>query len=237
MVLIQMLLPLRVVGRTNYRPYVTFFITLGLLAVFVWEVILTSQGGQPIENYLPNYAFNTCEIGHVPVTELATDGLRSLFMSTDLGVMLINILFLWIFSPLVEEFLGRKRFLAFFVLTGLGGYLISALLSQAPCDVIVGPNSAIAGSIAGFVFLYPGKRIETAVRPFLDRKMEFPAVFFAIVYLVLQFMVDGDGPLSGKFLPVWDEIGGFIIGFIFMFIMTMLFKAAPEADAFEYLDD
>jgi membrane associated rhomboid family serine protease len=236
MVLIQMLLPLRVVGRTKYRPYVTFFLTIAILAVFFWEVALTSGGGQPIENYLPTYAFNTCEIGYVPVTELAVDGVRSLFMTTDLARMLINFLFLWIFSPLVEEFLGRKRFLTFFIIAGLGGYLFSALLSRGMCDVIVGPNSAIAGTIAAFVFLHPGKRIETAVRPFLDRKMEFPAVFFAVIYIILQFIVDGGGPLSGEFLPIWDEIGGFIIGFIFIFVVT-LFKAAPKADAFEYMDD
>ncbi|MDQ7025805.1 MAG: rhomboid family intramembrane serine protease [Anaerolineae bacterium] len=236
MVLIQMLLPLRVVGRSKYRPYVTFFITLALLATFFWEVVLTSQGGQPIENYLPAYAFNTCEIGQVSATELLKDGVRSLFMTIDLGTMLINMLFLWIFSPLVEEFLGSRRFLSFFIFAGLGGYIISAILSRGMCDVIVGPNSAIAGVIAAFVFLHPGKRIETAVRPFLDRKMEFPAVFFAVVYLILQFIVDGGGPLSGEFLPIWDEIGGFIVGFIFIFVVT-LFKAAPKADPFEYLDD
>jgi len=236
MVLIQMLLPLRVVGRSKYRPYVTFFLTVAIIATFLWEIVLTSQGGQPIENYLPTYAFNTCEIGYVPITELVTDGVRAIFMTTDLARMLINMLFLWIFSPLVEEYLGSRRFLMYFILTGLGGFILSALLNRADCNVLVGPNSAIAGSIAGFVFLYPGKRIETAVRPFLDRKMEFPAVFFAVVYLMLQFVVDGGGPLSGQFLPIWDEIGGFIVGFIFIFVAT-LFKAAPKADAFEYLDD
>ena len=27
-----------------------------------------------------------------------------------------------------------------------------------------------------------------------------------------------DGPLSGNFAPIWDEVGGFIVGFIFIFI-------------------
>jgi len=236
MVLIEMLLPLRVVGRSKYRPYATFFITIVILATFLWEVVLTSRGGHPIEHYLPVFAFNTCEIGHAPITELLVDGVRGLFMTTTLSLMLVNALFLWIFSPLVEEFLGSKRFLTFFLLTGLGGYLFSALLTRTGCEILVGPNSAIAGAIGAFVFLYPAKRIETAVRPFLDRKMEFPAAFFAVIYVLFQFIADGDGPLSGKFLPIWDEIGGFIIGFIFVFVLT-LFKAAPKADPFEYLDD
>lgn len=236
MVLIQLLLPLRVVGRSNYRPYVTFFLTLALLGTFIWEIVLTSRGGHDIEYYLPSYAFNVCEIGQVEVSELVIDGIRGLFMTTNMGLMLVNALFLWVFSPLVEEFLGRKRFLTFFLLTGLGGYIVSAMLTGGDCRVIYGPNSAIAGAIGAFVFLFPGKRIETAVKPFFDRKMDFPAVFFAIIYVFFQFIADGGGPLSGQFLPIWDEIGGFIVGFIFIFVITM-FKPAPKADPFEYLDE
>lgn len=235
MVLIEMLLPLRVVGRNNYRPYATFFLTLAYLGVFVWEIILTSSGGQPIEHYLETYAFATCEIGQAHVSELAVDGVRALFMTTELPMLFVNLLFLWVFAPLVERFVGRKRFIAYFLTAGIGGYLFSAYLTRGECNVLVGPNSAIAGIIAAFMFLYPTKRIETKLPFFLDRTVDFPAVMFGFVYLMFQFVTAGGGPLSGNFAPVWDEIGGFIIGLAFIFALT-LFKPAPKADPFEYLD-
>ncbi len=238
MILYKLLLPLRVVGKDDYRPYMTFFLTLGMIGVFVWEIFLTSSGGMPIDHYLADYAFNTCEIGQAPITEMMVDGVRGLFMNVDLTFFLINMLFLWIFGPLVEKYFGRKNFLSFYLLTGLAGYVFAAFmmsLTGRECGAVVEPNAAISGVIAGFVFLYPGKRIETAVRPFFDRKFDFPALFFAVIYLLLQFAADGGGPLSGNFLPVWDEIGGFTAGFIGIFIYS-LFNAPPKVDPFEHMD-
>jgi membrane associated rhomboid family serine protease len=233
--LVRMLLPLRVVGKHDFRAYMTFAIMCAYFAVFVWEIALTLQGGQPIEQYLEAYALATCEIGRVPAQEIVLDSVRALFMTTSFVTLMINMLFLWIFGPLVERFLGARRYLTFFLLTGLAGYLVSYLL-RGGCYVMVGPNSAISGVIAGFVFLYPAKRIETVLRPILDRRLDFPALAFGFVYLALQFLAEGGGPLSGTFAPVWDEIGGFAAGLVGMFVIT-LFRPAPKVDPFDYLDE
>lgn len=237
MPLVNFFLPLRVVGKDDYRPYMTFFVMMATIAVFVWEVILTSSGGMPIEDYLPMYAFNTCEIGQVAASELLIDATRGLFMNTDFTMFFINLLFLWIFAPLVEKYLGRKRFLTFYLGTGLAGYALAAAM-MGECGTIQEPNAALSGVIAAFVFLYPAKRIQTVVRFFFDRSFDFPAPLFALIYVLLQFIADGGGPLSGEFLPIWDEIGGFFAGLIAIFVITLFAsEAPPDGDAFEYLDD
>lgn len=234
--LLRIVLPIRLVGKNNFRAYATFFILLTYIVVFGWEVFITVRGGQPIETYLPQYALSSCEIGQAPIEELVIDSVRGLFMSTSFVIMLINMLFLWVFGPLVEEFLGTRRYLMLFVLSGVGGFIGKILLSGLPeCTALYGPNAAIAGIIAAFVFLYPQKRVETVLRPLLDRRFDLPAFAFAIVYLSVQFLIEDGGPLSGNFSPVWDEITGFAIGFIFIFATT-LFKPAPKVDPFEYLD-
>jgi membrane associated rhomboid family serine protease len=234
--LLKIFLPIRLVGKNNYRAYTTFFILLAYLVVFGWEVFITVRGGQPIENYLPQYALSSCEIGKAPIDELVLDSVRGLFMSTSFVIMLINMLFLWIFGPLVEQFLGTRRFVMLFILSGIAGFAGTLLLGKLDgCTALYGPNAAIAGVIGAFVFLYPQKRVETVLRPLLDRRFDLPAFAFAIVYLSIQFLVEDGGPLSGSFAPVWDEITGFAVGFIFIFAVT-LFKPAPKADPFEYLD-
>ena len=238
--LLRIILPIRLVGKNNFRAYTTFFILLAYLVVFGWEVFITVRAGQPIETFLPHYALATCEIGNAPIEELVVDSVRGLFMSTSFVTMLINMLFLWIFGPLVEEFLGTRRYIMLFVLTGIAGFagkiLLSGLLNEgAECASLYGPNGAIAGIIAAFVFLYPQKRVETVLRPLLDRRFDLPAFAFAIVYLSVQFLIEQGGPLSGNFAPVWDEITGFVVGFCFIFATT-LFKPAPKVDPFEYLD-
>lgn len=231
------MIPFRLVGKHDFRAYTTFLLTVLMLAVFFWEVALTLSGGLPIEHYLNDYAFVPCEIGQQPLVDTLIDGTRALFMTTSFMTMLINLMFLWIFAPLVEQFLGWRRFLSLFVLAGLGGYFLSALLSGGNCEPLVGPSSAIAGIIGVFVFLYPTKRIETMINPLYQRRFDFPAFFFAFAYIALQFLIDGEGPLSGNFLPVWDEIGGFLVGFGFIFVVTTFFKPAPEPDPFEHLDE
>jgi len=221
------MIPFRVVGKDDFRPYVTFFLTIAILLVFFWEVGLTLNGGQPIESYLETYAFVPCEVGQQSLGEIATDSVRALFMTTDFLGMLVNFMFLWIFAPLVEKFMGSRRFLTFYITMGIGGYLFSSLLNGGSCDPLVGPNSAIAGTIAAFVFLYPTKRIETLLQPLYFRRFDFPAFFFALAYLALQFLQQDEGPLSGNFAPVWDEIGGFVLGFLVIFLWTAFFKPGP----------
>lgn len=230
-------LPLKLVGKHDYRAYVTFALILTFFVVFFWEVILTVRAGQPIDDFLTVYAFTPCTLGDEPLPATLVDGVRALFMTTTFLDLLLNAFFFWIFGPLVEQFLGRRRFLSFFILAGLGGYLFSALVS-GNCDPLVGPNSAITAVLAAFIFLYPGKRIQTLVTTLQFRSFDLPAPFFALVYIGLQFLAAPDsGPLSGDFGPVWDEIGGMLIGFVFIFVYTAFFKAAPKADPFDYLDD
>ena len=231
--LLRLFAPFRLVGKHNYRPYMTFAILVAYLVVFGWEIVLTVQGGQPIDAYLPEYAFAPCEIGNVPVTELMVDSVRGVFMTTSFFALLVNMMYFWIFGPLVEEFLGYRRFLALFILSGIGGFIMSALLTQT-CDPLYGPNAGVAGVIAAFIFLYPTKRVETIVSPLMLRRFDIPAILFGFVYLGLQFVLEGDGPLSGTFAPVWDEIGGFVFGFVFIFLITM-FKPAPKVDPLENL--
>lgn len=233
--LLKIFAPVRLVGKHNYRAYMTFFILVAYLCVFGWEVVLTSTSGTPIEAFFPQYAFAPCEIGHVPVSELAVDGIRGLFMTDGFLLLVVNMMYLWIFGPLVEEFLGFRRYLGLFILTGLSGFLMSALFTSG-CDPLYGPSAAISGVIAAFMVLHPTKRVEIVVSPLLFRRFDMPAFFFGFVYLGFQFVLDGEGPLSGNFAPIWDEIGGFIVGFLFIFIVT-LFKPVPKPDPLEHLDD
>lgn len=233
--LLKLFAPIRLVGKNDYRAYMTFFILFAYLSVFGWEVVLTMTAGTPIEAFFPDYAFVPCEIGHVPASELAVDGIRGLFMTDGFFLLIVNMMYLWIFGPLVEEFLGYRRYLALFITAGLGGFLLSALV-MGGCEPLYGPSSAISGVIAAFMVLYPTKRVEIVVSPLLFRRFDVPAFFFGFVYLGFQFLLEGEGPLSGNFAPIWDEFGGFIIGFLFIFIVTM-FKRVPKTSSLEQLDD
>ncbi|MEL6403633.1 MAG: rhomboid family intramembrane serine protease [Chloroflexota bacterium] len=232
--LLKLFAPVRLVGKHDYRAYMTFFILVVYMCFFGWEVVLTSTSGAPIETFLPEYAFVPSEIGQVPFTELIVDSVRGLFMTDSFFLLVVNMMYLWIFGPLVEKFLGFRNYFILFLLAGIGGFLLSAI-AMTNDTPLYGPSSAISGVIAAFMVLYPTKRVEIVFSPLLFRRFDIPAFFFGFIYLGFQLFLEGEGPLSGNFAPIWDEFGGFLVGFIFIFIATM-FKAAPKTDPLEHLD-
>lgn len=227
--------PYRIYRRSQYRAYAAFALLVISLLFFVWEIYITSSAGQPIEEIYDHYTLVTCHIGQMPVGELVVDGIRSLFIHLGFLQFATNMLFLWVFAPSVEEFLGHKRFLLFFILAGFGGHLASILFSGGNCLTLVGPNGALAGVLAAFLFLYPARRVDVVFPP-MDRVFNVPAVIAILFYFAAVIFMSEGGPLSGQVAPFWDELGGFVTGGLMIFAFT-LFKPAPKADPLEYLDE
>jgi len=222
------MIPHSLVGRSAYRAYATFGLLVVSVLFFLWEMALTSSAGRPIEDLAPHYVFVTCEVGRASVFELLLDGVRGVFMHLSFTALLLNMVYLWLFAPRVEEFLAPRRFLQFFFLGAVGGYVASWIALGGQCAAVVGPNAAIAGVMGGFLFLYPTQRVDAFVS-LLSRKITLPSFAFLLLYFASQFFMSEGGPLSGVTLPIWDEVGGFLTGFIGMFIIT-LFKPAPSVD-------
>ena len=64
------------------------------------------------------------------------------FLHADFTHLLVNMFGLWIFGPLVERYLGGKRYLAFYLLCGIFGALLYLLLNAAGAALsIFGMNS------------------------------------------------------------------------------------------------
>jgi membrane associated rhomboid family serine protease len=66
--------------------------------------------------------------------------------------VLLNMYTLWIFGPLLEGLLGRGRFLALYVLSGLAGSL-GVLFLSSPFQPVVGASGAIFGLMGAFIVI------------------------------------------------------------------------------------
>lgn len=107
-----------------------------LIAVYVLNLI--SQGRLLQVLALSNYAVYTGEFWR-----LLTYG----FTSVGLLGTLMNLLVLWIAGRALEQLLGTWRFVALFVLAGLGGATISFVLGPFGLGA-VGASSALVGLLA-----------------------------------------------------------------------------------------
>ncbi len=97
------------------------------------------------------------------------------------GIMHIafNMLALASLGPAVESALGSKRFLAFYLFTGVAASLLIMFLDPSPFKVL-GASTAISGVIAAFAYIYPRAPLSFFFLP------PFEAKKFAIGIAVLS---------------------------------------------------
>jgi membrane associated rhomboid family serine protease len=105
--------------------------------------------------------------------------------------ILFNMWALWAVGPALEQVLGRWRFLALYLLSGLGGSVLLYLVD--PSDAAVGASGAIFGLFGAFFVI--GRRLGGQVGPI---------VFLLVINLIITFAVPGIS---------WEgHIGGLITG-------------------------
>lgn len=213
--------------------------TLALLVV-TWAVWFWVQGaGSPLP-----LAISVCDLGMVPgeLTGQAPVGfgvplgrfgsqtlscvvddapinwatpLISVFLHGGWGHLIGNSLYLWVFGNNVEDSMGRGRFLAFYLLTGLAAALTHVAVSSGSPVPTVGASGAISGVMGAYLLLYPRVKVRTFVPPFF--LLRFPAWAVLILWFASQLLsgLPELSPLRREVtggVAVWAHIGGFVVG-------------------------
>lgn len=243
-----MIFPTGTAGATKTRPWMTYSL-IGINAlVFIWEILYYQIFGETaFEQVMTQIAFNVCEIGIRPMPHLMLDSVRSMFLHGGLAHIVGNMVFLAIFGHKIEEYFGRVPFIAFYVLAGFGATIGHVLFGGTVCTpadpngLVIGASGAVAGVMGAFLLLYPTLPIKTHVTvlpPFVGWQFKVPAMFYLVYFFLMDF-VQGLGwyVAEGQRVAHWGHIGGFVFGFIAVFLTTLFWKPAPKVDPFAYLDD
>jgi membrane associated rhomboid family serine protease len=144
--------------------------------------------------------------------------LTSMFMHGGLAHLFGNMLFLWIFGDNVENAMGRARYLIFYlvcgVLAGLSHVFATMAFGANSLIPSLGASGAISGVLAGYLVLFPHRRVKVIM---LRSLTEIPA-FMAIGMWFLFQLISGIGVLGSASqsggVAYAAHIGGFIAGFI-----------------------
>jgi membrane associated rhomboid family serine protease len=143
--------------------------------------------------------------------------LTSMFMHGGIAHIAGNMMYLWICGDNLENAMGHKRYLFFYllcgVLAGLSHVFTSAYLSQNTLIPSLGASGAISGVLGGYMLLFPTRRIHLWV--FLGT-ISVPAFLAVGLWFVFQ-VVNSLGVLGGKEIggiAYAAHIGGFIAGLI-----------------------
>ena len=206
---------------------VTYALIAANVGVFLWE--LGSRDGR-----IDRYAFYPCAVSG-PCRGAAADHLAwpegvlsSMFLHASWLHLLGNMLFLWIFGNNVEDALGRLRFLAFYLASGVAAALTQAWVTlhfstgEAASIPTVGASGAIAGVLGAYIVLLPHARVVTLLFGFLP--VPVSAMVFLGLWFLFQLWQGGFSvthPDSGGGVAFAAHVGGFLFGVLVVRIVQV----------------
>ena len=222
------MIPYKIVGTSNYRPYVAFFVTVANVLAFVYILTYAFLGGLSLEEVYRQYALNVCAVHGQSLSETLIDGVRSIFLHMSFVHLTSNIIIFYVFGARIEEHLGHLRFLAFYLLVGFGGHLGHLLFDGALCNepqFMIGSSGAISGIIGAFLFLYPTARIKSkiVILKVFGYDVNVPAWVYLIYWFFLQFF-NQVGSVAPRINVHWGHVGGFITGLALIFLFSFFIK-------------
>ncbi|MDQ3138769.1 MAG: rhomboid family intramembrane serine protease [Gemmatimonadota bacterium] len=144
-----------------------------------------------------------------------------MFVHAGLLHLLGNMLMLFIFGPPVEQRLGGRAFILYYLYCGIGAAVLSLALSGVmPTAAIVGASGAVLGVGVAFALLWPDAEI--LVFPF---PMPVKARTFILVLIGLDIVLSQLTPNDG--IAHLAHVGGAGFGYLF-FRLQSLSRRSPR---------
>ncbi len=202
---------------------------LNSFSTIAWLIaitILTSIIGLVIFWFFPEYAdYIALKPSNIMQGKYLWTIITHMFVHGGIGHLLINMFVLFSLGSLCERIIGRKRFIWFYLLSGIFAGLLSVFLAAQFGDTALGsrifgsPDISMVGAsgaifaIAGlYVMLLPRLKFMIIFLPFfsLPAYVMVPLVLF-VVWII---SVIGDWPIGNV-----AHFGGFLAGIIYGFYL------------------
>jgi membrane associated rhomboid family serine protease len=136
------------------------------------------------------------------------------FFHADIAHVFGNMIFLWVFGDDIERALGRWRYLAFYLLCGLVGGLVFAVVDIHSRIELIGASGAISGVVIAYVMLRPCAKI-TVLLGIIPLRIS--AYWVVGMFVITQLW--NLGASSKSDVAYWCHFGGMLTGGILFPLM------------------
>ena len=213
------MIPLKDDNPTSGRPVVTYFL-IGICVV----IFLMQLGSQSYKTGQLFYSY-----GLIPSVLMGYDQLpmdlyavpayltifTSMFMHGGFMHLIGNMLYMWIFADNIEDVLGPKKFIIFYLLSGIGAAMAQVFAdvnSQVP---MVGASGAIGGVLGAYLINHPNARVLVLIPfGFFSQLIKIRALYVLGFWFVLQFINSSLSSSQGGGVAYAAHIGGFVTGIV-----------------------
>jgi len=162
------------------------------LAFWHWE--LANQIRQPIDFFEPHQIFTY------------------MFMHGNFIHLLFNMFVLWMFGKELENALGSKKFINFYLICGLISCVVYAIMPYAgfgSFGMMLGASGAVYGILVGFGMMYPNMQLMLLFPP-----IPIKAKYLVGIYIALDVFLGFSGTNTG--IAHFAHLGGALGGFLLM---------------------
>jgi membrane associated rhomboid family serine protease len=129
------------------------------------------------------------------------------FFHADIGHILANMIFLWVFGDDIERALGRFPFLVFYLLCGIVGAMVFVFNDPHSRIELIGASGAIAGLVIAYIMLRPCAKI-TVLLGIIPLRISAYWVIGLFVLTQLWHL----GSVSKSEVAYWCHFGGMLAG-------------------------
>ena len=207
------MIPLKDDNPTSGKPIVTYFL-IGL-CVLVFLIQLGSETyrtGQLFYSYglIPSVLMGHNQLPEdIYVVPAYLTILTSMFMHGGFMHIIGNMLYMWIFADNIEDDLGPKKFVVFYILSGIGAAMTQVLIDTHSQIPMVGASGAIGGVLGAYLINHPNARVLVLIPfGFFSQLIKIRALYVLGFWFILQFISSGGGVAYAA------HIGGFVTGLI-----------------------
>jgi membrane associated rhomboid family serine protease len=145
-----------------------------------------------------------------------------MFMHADLMHLFFNMYALWLFGSMIERVWGGKKFLFYYLVTGLGAACLHLLIeylkiqnlneyspriSQIYGTPMLGASGAVFGVLLAFGMMFPNTVLQLIIPP-----VRLKAIWLVVIYGVLELFFGIIQTQAG--VAHFAHVGGMLFGFI-----------------------
>jgi membrane associated rhomboid family serine protease len=215
------MIPLKDLTPHRSKPWMTFALIFVNCVIFLYENSLMLQSPYAFKLFIQHYAMIPARLqlalasSRVSLTDALSPMFTSMFLHGGWLHLIGNMWFLWIFGDVVEDRMGRLRYLGFYLICGLGAAITQTIVNWGSTVPTLGASGAIAGVMGAYIVWFPRSQVLTLVPLlFFWFTIRLPAVLMVGYWFVIQFL----SGLASLAMPetggvaFWAHVGGFLLG-------------------------
>jgi membrane associated rhomboid family serine protease len=130
------------------------------------------------------------------------------FLHGSIWHIFFNMFALWVFGPRVEERLGPRSFITLYLISAIGGGLLSFATPTTRMTPIIGASGAIMGVLMAYAKYWPNERF------LIYGVIPAPAWLLVSAYVVID--IAGANGLGAQGIANFAHLGGVASGYLYL---------------------